>query len=209
RAGAVPGARSVLAVRLRARSGDSEAAGPRRARGRGPEAAAVSTDAGRAPGDGPLRGDERISRRRGAGAHQGLGAGLPRLHDGAAPGAGPGDPHAQGARRRARRAAARGHRRVQKDRGALMAKPRELRRRIDESGGEGATLALHIVGKKGITFFKFAKRPIASQRTDIGDKPTAAQAAELVGPLMAQFSAGALDAVEVVFAQFRSAVSTP
>ncbi len=86
---------------------------------------------------------------------------------------------------------------------------REARRRIDELEGEGATLALHIVGKKGITFFKFAKRPIASQRTDIGDKPTAAQAAELVGPLMAQFSAGALDAVEVVFAQFRSAVSTP
>ncbi len=86
---------------------------------------------------------------------------------------------------------------------------REARRRIDELEGEGATVALHIVGKKGITFFKFAKRPIASQRTDIGDKPTAAQAAELVGPLMAQFSAGALDAVEVVFAQFRSAVSTP
>jgi len=86
---------------------------------------------------------------------------------------------------------------------------REARRRIDELEGEGATVALHIVGKKGITFFKFAKRPIASQRTDIGDKPTAAHAAELVGPLMAQFSAGALDAVEVVFAQFRSAVSTP
>src|SRR6266566_4733905 len=86
---------------------------------------------------------------------------------------------------------------------------REARRRIDELEGEGATVALHIVGKKGITFFKFAKRPIASQRTDIGDKPTAAQAAELVGLLMAQFSAGALDAVEVVFAQFRSAVSTP
>ena len=86
---------------------------------------------------------------------------------------------------------------------------REARRRIDELEGEGATLALHIVGKKGITFFKFAKRPIASQRTDIGDKPTAAHAAELVGPLMAQFAAGALDAVDVVFAQFRSAVSTP
>jgi F-type H+-transporting ATPase subunit gamma len=86
---------------------------------------------------------------------------------------------------------------------------REARHRIDALEDEGATVALHIVGKKGITFFKFAKRPIASQRTDIGDKPTAAHAAELVGPLMAQFAAGALDAVEVVFAQFRSAVSTP
>src|SRR5437016_4623222 len=86
---------------------------------------------------------------------------------------------------------------------------REARHRVDALEGAGATVALHIVGKKGITFFKFAKRPIASQRTDIGDKPTAAHAAELVEPLMAQFSAGALDAVEVVFAQFRSAVSTP
>src|SRR2546426_424921 len=86
---------------------------------------------------------------------------------------------------------------------------REARHRIDELEGQGATVGLHIVGKKGITFFRFAKRSIASQRTDIGDKPTAAQAAELVGPLMAQFSAGALDAVEGVFAQFRSAGSTP
>ena len=70
-------------------------------------------------------------------------------------------------------------------------------------------MQLHIVGKKGITFFKFAKRPVASQRVDIGDKPSAAHAAELVEPLMAQFEAGALDAVEVVFARFKSAVSTP
>jgi len=86
---------------------------------------------------------------------------------------------------------------------------REARRRIEELEGQGVTVQLHIVGKKGITFFKFAKRPVASQRIDIGDKPTAAHAAELVGPLMAQFEAGALDAVDVVFARFRSAVSTP
>src|SRR6266446_6763144 len=49
----------------------------------------------------------------------------------------------------------------------------------------------------------------ARHRTDIGDKPKAEHAAEIVGPLMAQFESGALDAVEVVFAQFKSAVSTP
>jgi len=68
---------------------------------------------------------------------------------------------------------------------------------------------LHLIGKKGISYFRFAKRPAASQRTDIGDKPKAEHAAEIVGPLMAQFESGALDAVEVVFAQFKSAVSTP
>ncbi len=88
---------------------------------------------------------------------------------------------------------------------------REARRRIEqlEAEGGGAGIDLHLIGKKGITYFKFAKRPAASQRTDIGDKPKAEHAAEVVGPLMAQFESGALDAVEVVFAQFKSAVSTP
>src|SRR3989441_8730055 len=86
---------------------------------------------------------------------------------------------------------------------------REARRRIEQLEGEGATVDLHLIGKKGITYFKFAKRPVASQRTDIGDKPRTEHAAEIVGPLMAQFESGALDAVEGVFAQFKSAVSTP
>jgi len=86
---------------------------------------------------------------------------------------------------------------------------REARRRIEQLESEGAGVDLHLIGKKGITYFKFAKRPAASQRTDIGDKPTPSHAAEVVGPLMTQFESGALDAVEVVFAQFKSAVSTP
>ncbi len=86
---------------------------------------------------------------------------------------------------------------------------REARRRIEQLESEGAGVDLHLIGKKGITYFKFAKRPAASQRTDIGDKPTPSHAAEIVGPLMTQFESGALDAVEVVFAQFKSAVSTP
>jgi len=86
---------------------------------------------------------------------------------------------------------------------------REARRRIEQLEAEGAGVDLHLIGKKGITYFKFAKRPAASQRTDIGDKPSPSHAAEVVGPLMTQFESGALDAVEVVFAQFKSAVSTP
>ena len=86
---------------------------------------------------------------------------------------------------------------------------REARRRIEQLEAEGAVVELHLIGKKGISYFKFAKRPVASQRTDIGDKPRAEHAAEIVGPLMTQFGSGALDAVEVVFARFKSAVSTP
>lgn len=86
---------------------------------------------------------------------------------------------------------------------------REARRRLEELAAQRAEAELHLVGKKGIGYFKFTRRTIASQRVDIGDRPTAAHAAEVVGPLMAQFEAGALDAVDIVFAKFNSAVSTP
>jgi F-type H+-transporting ATPase subunit gamma len=86
---------------------------------------------------------------------------------------------------------------------------REARRRAQELEAEGAQVDLHLVGKKGVTFFRFAKRAVASSRIDIGDRPTVAHAAELVAPLMRAFEDGALDAVEIVFAKFNSAVSTP
>jgi len=86
---------------------------------------------------------------------------------------------------------------------------REGRRRLGELEGQGGQASLHLVGKKGIGFFKFTHRTIASQRVDIGDRPTATHAAELVAPLMAQFEQGAVDAVELVFAKFNSPVSTP
>ena len=86
---------------------------------------------------------------------------------------------------------------------------REARRRMKELEDQGAQVELHIIGKKGIGYFKFTRRPVASQRIDIGDRPTAAHAVEVMEPLMAQFTAGTLDAVDVVFAKFNSAVSTP
>jgi F-type H+-transporting ATPase subunit gamma len=86
---------------------------------------------------------------------------------------------------------------------------REGRRRLEELEAGGATVGLHLVGKKGIGFFRYAGRTAVVQRTDIGDKPTAAHAVELVGALMHEFEIGTLDAVEVVFAKFNSAMSTP
>ncbi len=86
---------------------------------------------------------------------------------------------------------------------------REARRRLEEFEKQDAHTELHLVGKKGISYFKFTKRNIASQRVDIGDRPTLDHAAELAKPLMERFSNGDLDAVDVVFAKFNSAVSTP
>lgn len=86
---------------------------------------------------------------------------------------------------------------------------REARSRLADLEAKGTETELHLVGRKGISYFKFTRRAAASQRVDIGDKPTAAHATDLVTPLMERFAAGALDAVEIVFAKFNSAVSTP
>jgi len=86
---------------------------------------------------------------------------------------------------------------------------REARRRLEELEAQDAHTELHLVGKKGVSSFKFTKREPASQRVDIGDRPTLEHAAELAKPLMERFSKGELDAVDVVFAKFNSAVSTP
>src|SRR5256885_6714722 len=72
---------------------------------------------------------------------------------------------------------------------------REARRRLQElegAGGGGGTVALHLVGKKGIAFFRFTKRALASQRIDIADRPTPAHAAEVITPLMQRFAHGEL-----------------
>jgi len=86
---------------------------------------------------------------------------------------------------------------------------REARRRLEELEAQETHTELHLVGKKGISYFKFTKRNIASQRVDIGDRPTLEHAVELAKPLMDRFETGDLDAVDIVFARFNSAVSTP
>jgi F-type H+-transporting ATPase subunit gamma len=86
---------------------------------------------------------------------------------------------------------------------------REARNTIRNLESRGVTVDLHIVGRKGLGFFRYLGRAIASSRADIGDRPTAEHAAELVEGLMADFVAGRLDAVYVVYAHFRSALSTP
>jgi len=73
----------------------------------------------------------------------------------------------------------------------------------------GLAVELHVVGKKGIGYFKYVNRAMAAQRIDISDKPTAADASSLVDSLMARFISGDLDAVFVTSSKFNSAISTP
>ncbi len=86
---------------------------------------------------------------------------------------------------------------------------RETRTLLARLRQEGVEPELHVVGRKGIAFFRFHKVPAALTRTDITDRPTAADASSLVEPLVARFEAGEIDAVHVVYAQYRSALFTP
>jgi F-type H+-transporting ATPase subunit gamma len=86
---------------------------------------------------------------------------------------------------------------------------KEARRRVEELEGAGYQVDLHGVGRKGIGYFRYIGRALATQRIDIGDKPTADHASELVTPLIEEFAAGRLASLDIVYAKFNSPLSTP
>ena len=86
---------------------------------------------------------------------------------------------------------------------------RLARERLQTLAARGVAVELHAIGRKGIGFFRYAGQALASQRIDIGDRPTPQHAVEVVGPLMERFERGELDAVEVVYGKFNSPVHTP
>jgi F-type H+-transporting ATPase subunit gamma len=86
---------------------------------------------------------------------------------------------------------------------------REARSLLQRLRDEGVQVELHLVGRKGIAFFRFKKEALATARMDITDRATLEDAASVIEPLRAAFESGELDAVYVVYAQFRSALSTP
>ncbi|HEV8122699.1 MAG TPA: ATP synthase F1 subunit gamma [Gemmatimonadales bacterium] len=86
---------------------------------------------------------------------------------------------------------------------------KEARRRMETLEAAGYTVDLHGIGKKGIGFFKYLGRPLVTQRIDVGDKPTADHAGEIVAQLIESYSKGELASVDLVYARFVSALTTP
>ena len=86
---------------------------------------------------------------------------------------------------------------------------KEARALVRQLEADGVHVDMHIVGRKGIGFFRYLGRELLTARTDIGDKPSANDATSLANTLIDQFTTGALDAVYVVYAKFNSALSTP
>jgi F-type H+-transporting ATPase subunit gamma len=88
----------------------------------------------------------------------------------------------------------------------LIKETRNLLARLE---GERTEIEFHVVGRKGLGFFRFVGRTIATNRTDLSDRPTAEDAVALVEPMMDSFIRGTVDAVYVVYAKFNSVLSTP
>jgi len=86
---------------------------------------------------------------------------------------------------------------------------KEARLLLERLAGEGIETDLHIVGKKGVTYFRFRGYPISSTRIDIGDNPSMEDAESVIAGLRDEFAAGRTDAVYVVSSEFISAMSTP
>jgi F-type H+-transporting ATPase subunit gamma len=88
----------------------------------------------------------------------------------------------------------------------LLKESRALLARLKETNVEPE---MHVIGKKGLGYFRYVGRAVASSRIDVTDRPTAQNAAEIVDPLIERFASGEIDAVYVVYAKFNSALSTP
>lgn len=72
---------------------------------------------------------------------------------------------------------------------------------------EGAALSLYTVGKKAQTFFSFRGYDIARSFLGVTDQPSYADARAVGEALMEDYEAGAVDAVEVFYTIYKSALS--
>jgi F-type H+-transporting ATPase subunit gamma len=86
---------------------------------------------------------------------------------------------------------------------------KEARNTISRLEGQGTAVDVHSVGKKGLGYFRYVGRNVATSRIDISDRPTAENAAELVNDLITAFAKGEIDALYVVFPNFKSVLSAP
>jgi F-type H+-transporting ATPase subunit gamma len=76
---------------------------------------------------------------------------------------------------------------------------------LEEQKGRGVEPEVHMVGRKGINFFRFLRRPIAEQTTGLGDKPRFEQIEPIANNLMDRFIRGEIASAHVVYMRFLSA----
>ncbi|MDB4914825.1 MAG: synthase gamma chain [Gemmatimonadetes bacterium] len=86
---------------------------------------------------------------------------------------------------------------------------KQARVQIAELEKTNVKVEVHVIGKKGIGYFKYVGRELKSSRIDVTDRPTAENASEIVDALMKEFIDGELDGVYVTYSKFNSVLNTP
>ena len=82
---------------------------------------------------------------------------------------------------------------------------REAVAHLERQKAAGIETEVHMVGKKGISYFRFLRRPMAEQRTDFGDRPRFDQVEPLANALMDRFLKGEIASAHVAYMRFLSA----
>jgi F-type H+-transporting ATPase subunit gamma len=76
---------------------------------------------------------------------------------------------------------------------------------IDQRAAEGVSVDVYMLGKKGISRFKYLERAIVEGLTHFEDRPTFEEAEAVIEPVMASFEKGEIDGVSMVFTHYINA----
>jgi F-type H+-transporting ATPase subunit gamma len=76
---------------------------------------------------------------------------------------------------------------------------------LDEQTGQGLEPRVHMVGKKGIAYFRFLRRPMAQQTSGIGDRPRFEQVEPIANELIDRYLRGEIASAHVAYMRFLSA----
>jgi F-type H+-transporting ATPase subunit gamma len=76
---------------------------------------------------------------------------------------------------------------------------------LDRQAASGIESQVHMVGKKGISYFRFLRRPLAEQTPTFGERPTFEQIEPLASSLIERFLKGEITSAYVAYMRFISA----
>lgn len=76
---------------------------------------------------------------------------------------------------------------------------------LDQGRDSGLETQVHMVGKKGIAYFRFLRRAVEQQTSGIGDKPRFEDVEPIANGLIERFSRGEIASVHVAYMRFFSA----
>ena len=76
---------------------------------------------------------------------------------------------------------------------------------LDEQAGRGIETRVHMIGKKGIGYFRFLRRPMDEQTPTFGDRPKFEQVEPIANSLIDRFLKGEIASAHVAYMRFVSA----